>query len=200
MTKEEKSLYDKQRYAANRQAVIEEKRIYRKNNNEVISLNSKKYEANRKGTRKSYNKNYQINNANDIKIKRKEYRIDNKEIIAAKRLVKRKTNPLFALRHKIGNIIRKSLHANSYHKTSKSIEILGSTIGDFKTYIESKWLPWMSWDNYGLYNGTEGYGCDIDHIEPISKAKTDEDVIRLNHYTNLQPLCSYVNRVIKSNR
>lgn len=55
----------------------------------------------------------------------------------------------------------------------------------------------MDWNNYGLYNGTENYGWDIDHIECMSKAITEEDVIRLNHYTNLQPLCSYTNRVIK---
>lgn len=43
-------------------------------------------------------------------------------------------------------------------------------------------------------------GGDIDHIIPVSTAKKYEDVIKLNHYTNLQPLCSYVNRVIKRDR
>ena len=37
----------------------------------------------------------------------------------------------------------------------------------------------------------------MDHIIPISIAETEEDIIRLNHYTNLQPLCSKVNRDIK---
>ena len=40
---------------------------------------------------------------------------------------------------------------------------------------------------------------DIDHIIPLSSAKTEEDIIRLNHYTTLQPLCSYTNRYIKKN-
>ena len=57
----------------------------------------------------------------------------------------------------------------------------------------------MNWGNKGLYNGTEGFGWDVDHIIPISTAVTEDDVIRLNHYTNLQPLCSYHNRFIKSN-
>ncbi len=30
--------------------------------------------------------------------------------------------------------------------------------------------------------------------------KTEEDVIRLNHYTNLQPLHRYINRNIKRDR
>lgn len=55
----------------------------------------------------------------------------------------------------------------------------------------------MNWDNYGKYNGTINFGWDIDHIIPLCNAKTEEDVIRLNHYTNLQPLCSKVNRDIK---
>jgi len=41
-----------------------------------------------------------------------------------------------------------------------------------------------------------GHGSHI----PISYAKTEEDVIKLNHYTNLQPLCSFVNRVIKRDK
>jgi len=38
---------------------------------------------------------------------------------------------------------------------------------------------------------------DIDHIIPLSAAETEEDIIRLNHHKNLQPLCSKVNRYIK---
>lgn len=55
----------------------------------------------------------------------------------------------------------------------------------------------MTYDNHGKYNGEYNFGWDIDHIIPISSAKTIEDVIRLNHYTNFQPLDSYENRVVK---
>jgi hypothetical protein len=37
----------------------------------------------------------------------------------------------------------------------------------------------------------------IDHIIPISTANTEDEVIKLNHFTNLKPLCSYTNRYIK---
>jgi hypothetical protein len=39
----------------------------------------------------------------------------------------------------------------------------------------------------------------IDHIIPISTAKTEQDVIKLNHYTNLQWLIDKDN-LKKSNR
>ena len=55
----------------------------------------------------------------------------------------------------------------------------------------------MNWENYGKYNGELNYGWDIDHIIPLSSAKSEEEVYKLNYYSNLQPLCSYTNRYIK---
>lgn len=46
----------------------------------------------------------------------------------------------------------------------------------------------MTWNNYGLYNGQPDYGWDIDYIIPLKTAKTEEDIIRLNNYTNLQTI------------
>jgi hypothetical protein len=39
----------------------------------------------------------------------------------------------------------------------------------------------MKWDNLGTY-------WQIDHILPVSLAMNEEDVLTLNHYSNLQPL------------
>ena len=38
----------------------------------------------------------------------------------------------------------------------------------------------MSWENAGQWH--------YDHIYPVSLAKDEEELIRLNHYTNFQPL------------
>lgn len=85
-------------------------------------------------------------------------------------------------------------------KKSTTNEIIGCSFEYLKYHIESKFENWMSWDNYGLYNGEFNYGWDIDHIIPLSSAKTEEEVVQLNHYTNLQPLCSKINRDIKSDK
>ena len=45
----------------------------------------------------------------------------------------------------------------------------------------------------------ENNGWDIDHIIPLTSAINEEDLIKLNHYTNLKPLCSKINRDIKRN-
>ena len=49
----------------------------------------------------------------------------------------------------------------------------------------------MSWDNHGEWH--------IDHITPISYAKTEEDVLKLNHFSNFQPLWEFDN-LSKGNR
>lgn len=107
------------------------------------------------------------------------------------------SDPLFRIKLNVKNNIRKSFKRYAFTKNSSTFKILGCSYEEFKTHLETKFEPWMSWDNYGLYNGTEKYGWDIDHIIPLASAETEEDVIRLNHYTNLQPLCSKVNRDIK---
>ena len=63
--------------------------------------------------------------------------------------------------------------------------------------IQVPFEDWMNWDNYGLYNGEECYGWDFDHIIPLSSCECEEDVYKLNHYSNFQPLCSYLNRDVK---
>ena len=107
---------------------------------------------------------------------------------------------MFKLRHNISNSIRQSFNRNGFTKQSRTYKILGCSYNDFKLRLESKFEPWMNWGNYGLYDGTPNYGWDIDHIIPLSSAMTEEELIKLNHYTNLRPLCSHINRDIKKNK
>ena len=94
--------------------------------------------------------------------------------------------------------LRIQIKARGYTKKSTTYEITGITYQGLKEHLEGLWEPWMSWDNYGKYKiGTFNYGWDIDHIIPTSTAKTEEELLKLNHYTNLKPLCSKVNRDIK---
>lgn len=58
----------------------------------------------------------------------------------------------------------------------------------------------MNWENHGKYNGALNFGWDLDHIIPLATAKCTDDIIKLNHYTNFQPLCSKVNRDIKRDK
>jgi hypothetical protein len=110
---------------------------------------------------------------------------------------RKKNNSLYKLSCNIRTYLSNTFKHNGYKKKTKTFDILGCSSVEFKQYLESKFESWMNWNNYGKYNGTENYGWDIDHITPLKTAVTEEDVINLNHYTNLQPLCSYINRRIK---
>ncbi len=113
---------------------------------------------------------------------------------------RQKNNVLYRLRRMCSNAIKEGFRRKGYTKKTKTYQILGCSFEELKSHIESKFEPWMKWENQGLYNGTENYGWDLDHIIPISSAATEEEIIKLNHYTNFQPLCSYINRVVKRDR
>jgi hypothetical protein len=113
---------------------------------------------------------------------------------------KEKEDPYERYKQVVRQTIRIGISRRGHKKKLSTTDVLGCTYEEFKTYIESKFDYWMNWDNYGLYNGKEKYGWELDHIIPLSSVDTEEDVIRLNHYSNIQPLCSYVNRVVKRNK
>jgi len=113
---------------------------------------------------------------------------------------KRANNSLFSLQCTISRLIRESIKKNGYIKKEVTQSILGCTFLEFKTHIESKFEKWMTWKNKGKYNGKFNYGWDLDHIVPLKSAKTKEELIRLNHYTNFRPLCAMVNRHIKRDK
>jgi hypothetical protein len=127
--------------------------------------------------------------------RRESKEIRNKEYEQKK--IRLKTDDLFRLTCNVRSLIGICLRNQGYTKKSKTYIILGCSFEVFKNHIESHWEDWMNWDNYGKYNGEENYGWDLDHIIPVSSAKCEEDIIRLNHHSNIQPLCSYVNRYVK---
>lgn len=190
------------------------KKKYREANREHLRLKSKeRYDTNKEYFEKyakenkekitEYKKEHYIKNKEKIKESSKKWANDNpdkvKELRKNWKKKKIDTDPFFKITYRFSNKIRKLLKKNGYTKSTKTIDILGCSLSEFKTHLESNFEDWMCWDNYGLYNGELNYGWDIDHIVPSSSANTEEEVVKLNHYTNLQPLCSYTNRVIKKN-
>jgi hypothetical protein len=182
------------------------KKYYEKNKEMLIRKSS---EQNKKPIRKkwkddnsehlsNYNKRYKEDNKEKINEQQKDYRNRNKERINEDRRNRMKSNPLYRISTNVRNIVKYSIRRMGYTKRSKTYKILGCSFEEFKLHIESQFEPWMSWDNYGKIEvGKFNVGWDMDHIIPISSATNEDDVIKLNHYTNLQPLCSYTNRYLK---
>lgn len=152
-----------------------------KTNSKKIEYYKKWYEEN-----KEYISDYQRVYKKENEEKFKKYYEENKEKIN-KRNVKYiknrlKKDSVFKLKFNIRSLIRGSFKRgkNQFRKDAKTEEILGCTIEEFRIYIESKLKKGMTFDNYGEWH--------LDHIIPLANAKTREDIIKLNHYTNFQPL------------
>ena len=133
-------------------------------------------------------------NKDKIKDYQAQYREENREELNKKLISKIQSDPLLRIKTNIRNRISKLKIRKVGGKTQN---ILGCSFQEFRKHIENKFEPWMNWDNYGRYNGEFNYGWDLDHIVPLSSAKSEEEVVKLNHYTNFQPLCSKTNRNIK---
>lgn len=170
-------------------------------NKERLKNNQRRFYEKNPDKKKQYQKKYELKNKIIIAERKKEYRKINKIKIREKanqiRRNRKLVDPIYKLKNSIRRNINNGFKRNNFSKNSKTIDILGCTFEEFKLHLESKFESWMSWENYGKYNGNLSYGWDIDHIMPLSSAFTEIDVIKLNHYTNLQPLCSKINRNIK---
>ena len=142
--------------------------------------------------------------------KRKEYYINNRDLIIRKQieaskqqekrysiaykekrkaysrnyfLTEYKNNDLFKLKHLCRCSVNRAFRGIKQNKNLSSLSIVGCDNWEIlKNYIESMFIEGMTWENYGPN------GWHVDHIIPLFTAKTEEDIFKLCHYTNLQPL------------
>lgn len=145
-----------------------------------------------------YNLNYRKENKDYyIEYDRQRY-LKNKEKVKQYVQVYQKNrkqiDPLFKLtcniRGMIGDSYKRGTRGAS-KKPKKTEEILGCDIKFFIEYISSLFKEGMSIHNHGEWH--------LDHIYPVSLAKDEEELLRLNHYTNFQPLWAHEN-LKKSNK
>lgn len=92
------------------------------------------------------------------------------------------------IRNLIGQSFRRACKGN-HVKSSSTEDILGCTLDFFKKHLENLFEDGMEWKNNGR---CKDGNCDnvwhIDHRIPLSSAETEQEIIKLCHYTNLQPL------------
>lgn len=158
-------------------------------------------DKNKDKTKANYQKNkkiisekqklYRLENYNKIIERERNYDKKNRLVRNLYKQNRRNTDFLFKLICNIRNLIGISFRKNGYNKDSKTNKILGCTYEEFKQHLEKQFTEGMSWDNQGEWH--------LDHIYPVSLAKTEEEIIKLNHYTNFQPLWAEEN-IRKGNR
>lgn len=188
----------------NKDKIKERNKKYRDTHKEEKKIRDKNYRNTHKKQAKLYQKQYRETHKEKLKIAKsiwnKSYRENNKEKLNFNERVRKKNDSLHKLRGLMRTAIGQALKKKGYRKNSKTATFLGCSFEFLKNYIESKFQNWMNWENHGKYNGQLNFGWDIDHIIPLCSAKTKKELIKLFHYTNLQPLCSQTNRYIKKDK
>ena len=167
---------------------------YYENNKEIILTEGRE--------RHHSTKEYQV-------IRARKYRQENKVEIKSKRNErvrhKRVENPSFKLRENISRSIRGALKENRSSKNGLSfLTFVGYTMSELKGHLEKQFEPWMTWENWGVYNSKTWNDNDsttwtwqIDHVIPQSKLlyanMTDDNFSKCWSLNNLRPFSAKQN-------
>ena len=142
-------------------------------------------------------KKYREENKDKVLLSDKKYREENKDKVRiSKRESTKKrynTDGFFRVSTQLRKYVRRYFDVKK--KETKTMDIVGCTPQELRLKLESKFDVWMNWDNYGYGKGK----WVIDHIIPLSSAKNIDELYKLCHYSNLQPL-SWVDNMKKSNK
>lgn len=186
-------------------------KIYRNKNSEIVSQRKKKCYEEKKNTYLSrarayralnlerylsQGKNYYYKNQTTLLAKSKIYRYKNKEELGKKKykykVERLKTDILFKLKERLRYRTYSILKSKKLSKTQGYHDYIGCTVNDLFNHLQSKFDSNMNWNNYGSY-------WVIDHIIPLASATNSDEVYKLCHYTNLQPLEKLAN-LLKSDK
>jgi hypothetical protein len=154
-------------YINNKEKFAERSKIYRTKNKEKIK---DKYKLNKEEVSKN-RREYYIKNRKDIIKKATIYKTNRRKTVLQERLKS-------TMRSRIAMALK-----NRSKKARKTRDLLGCSIEELKNYLESKFLPTMTWENYGRY-------WHIDHIIPcrVFNLVNEYEQKACFHYTNLRPL------------
>ena len=192
---EENRLKSKNKSADNRAEINRKSRELYNKNKGAISIKRKNISDNKLLLRRAKARKWASENKDKIRlygikdrethnVRIKSYNIKNKDKINTQknkiRNEKLLSDPVYKLAKNIRTRIYLYLKIRNITKRNKTFEIVGCTPEELKIYLENKFTIGMNWDNQGKWH--------IDHIIPLSSAVTEDDVLKLCHYTNLQPL------------
>ncbi len=146
-------------------------------------------------------KRYRLENANKMSMFGRRWRDKNKDrIIKTSRVYYQNNkakcaesakfryhnNEMYRLSEICRKRIQKAIRGGGYTKKSSTTEMLGADWVTIRGHLEQQFTEGMTWGDYGEWH--------VDHKIPLASAETEEELIKLFHYTNLQPLWAEDNR------
>lgn len=135
---------------------------------------------------------YYYEHKDEINAKKKEYRVqyrkEHSKEITEHFLERYHNDPLFKFTVRMRNMINASFTRYETYKPKKNIDVIGMPSAELRDYLLETFR-----DTYG-YDWDFVEPTEIDHIIPLSSAKTEEDIAKLCHYTNLRLIKATDNR------
>ena len=165
---------------ANKDAIADKGRERQQKNKELLKEYHKKYYQANKEKFSARSKYYYQANRDKILDKVKENYQNNKEAITAHKKERYNSEPLYRLAVLSRCRIVIAFKKQGYTKKSKTQKMLGCSFSDLLKHVELQFTEGMTWDNQGEWH--------IDHRLPLSAATSEDELIKLNHCSNLQPL------------
>jgi hypothetical protein len=201
--------YHRLRYLKNKAEIDKRNNLYNKHNRDKIREHNRNAYNSDEGKQKK--REYALKNKDHKSEYNKQYRVEHKEALDAynntRTLIRKEYNKKYRQEHKeeikkykngyekqkrttdvnyqlMTNLRTRLTQAIKHHaKRGSAVRDLGCSIEFFKHYIAGKFIPGMTWENYGKV-------WHLDHIIPISSfdLANREELLKACHYTNLQPL------------
>lgn len=144
-----------------------------------------------KEKRKEYRSRIEINER-ERELARKNYP-NHRAKKSARHIERYRKDPIYRLTVLLRQRTKELIRANYWTPKNKFKDYIGCTLDELKSHLEKQFKDGMTWENQGRG------GWHIDHIIPLSTAKTQEELYKLCHYTNLQPLWE-IDNLKKSNK
>jgi hypothetical protein len=192
----------KKSYKENRDVIlIKQKKVYNSNKEYYLEYARNNREKNKEFNKEymavwreknpdkinQYNKSKYHENPEHSKLRVKEWKSLNYEYCKkySRDYINKRLNEdfIFKIKHNTRTLVRGSFKRssrNKYVKSNKTEEILCCDMDFFIKHISNLFVDGMSLENHGEWH--------LDHIIPLASANTEDEIIKLNHYTNFQPL------------
>lgn len=187
----------KEKYAANPEARREYEAKWRAENVDKCTAKTYRWRENNPDKWSEYKKKYYDNNKEKIlkgqKVtyqkykdiygsRNRKYHKDNHALLMQKRKERIDASPLLQFKERIRQLTKGAFRRLKQQKKFRTNDMLGADWQIIKEHFISQFKDGMTWEAFIAGE------IHVDHIKPLAIAKTEEELIALCHYTNLQPL------------
>lgn len=185
-------IYNKQYQIENRDRVNAHKRKwnlenkdyfkqYNETNKAKLKIQKRENHIANKEINNEISKQYYLDHIEKVRAYASEYQSTHRDRRNARKRERLKTDINFRLECNLRGRLRMAMI--NKQKTGSAVKDLGCSIEYFNHYIAGKFIPGMTWENYGTV-------WHLDHIIPLSSFNLEnrDEFLKACHYTNYQPL------------